>query len=244
MRILFLSTALVLMGCAQEHDGHSHSEADHENAELHTSAEVSSEHSAHGEADHSVHNETARKSETTTVTTRSADSHSHGGAVLSVAADNNAIVMELETPLYNLLGFEYAPKTPEEKTRVSEVEARLARPENLMSFNAEAGCTYDKPVHKIMLFEERADHEHDEDHDSDHDEDRGSDNDEDHDSDHKDIILEYGLKCKAMSKLKKIEVSLFEEFPFSKELELVYLGPSQQMSVELSSSRPNADLTR
>jgi len=47
-----------------------------------------------------------------------------------------------------------------------------------------------------------------------------------------------------MSKLKKIEVSLFEEFPFFKELELVYLGPSQQMSVELSSSRPNADLTR
>ena len=244
MRVLFLSTAFVLMGCAQEHDGHSHSEADHENAELHTSAEDSSEHSAHGEvdhsahgeADHSVHNETARKSETTTVTTRSADSHSHGGAVLSVAADNNAIVMELETPLYNLLGFEYAPKTPEEKTRVSEVEARLARPENLMSFNAKAGCTYDKPVHKIMLFEEHADHEHEDDH--------GSDHEEDHGSDHKDVILEYGLKCKAMSKLKKIEVSLFEEFPFFKELELVYLGPSQQMSVELSSSRPNADLTR
>ena len=212
-RVLFISAAFVLIGCAQEQAGHSHIEADHKHAELHSSAEVSSEHSAH--------RDTAHKQETKSVTTRSADSHSHGGAVLSVAAENNSIVMELETPLYNLLGFEYAPKTPEEKTRVSEVEARLARPENLMSFNAEAGCTYDKPVHKIMLFEEHADHEHEDDH--------GSDHEEDHGSDHKDVILEYGLKCKAMSKLKKIEVSLFEEFPFFKELELVYLGPSQQM---------------
>ena len=229
-RFLFISACLVLVGCAQEQGGHSHIEADHKapDAERLIAAENLSEHAAHREAAH--------KPETKSVTTRSAEAHSHGGAVLSVAADNNAIVMELETPLYNLLGFEYAPKTPEEKTRVSEVEARLARPENLMSFNAEAGCTYDKPVHKIMLFEEHADHEHEDDH--------GSDHEEDHGSDHKDVILEYGLKCKAMSKLKKIEVSLFEEFPFFKELELVYLGPSQQMSVELSSSRPNADLTR
>ena len=219
-RVLFISAAFVLIGCAQEQAGHSHIEADHKHAELHSSAEVSSEHSAHSD--------TAHKQETKSVTTRSADSHSHGGAVLSVAAENNSIVMELETPLYNLLGFEYAPKTPEEKARVSEVEAHLSRPENLMSFNAEAGCVYDKPVRSVALFDAHSDHEHE----------------DDHGSDHKDVILEYGLQCKSIGKLRKLEVSLFEEFPFFKELELVYLGPSHQMSTELSSSRPTADLTR
>ena len=215
---LFISAGLALIACAPEQGG---DEKAHE-PQLHAASDATSDHMEPGEA--------ADTPELNGAAIRSAESHSHGGAVLSVATENNTIAMELETPLYNLLGFEYEPKTPEEKARVLEVETRLALPETLIRFNSEAGCTYDKTAKKIALFDEHSDHDHD--------------HDDDHDTDHKDVILEYGLQCKAMGKLKKLEVTLFEEFPFFKELELVYLGPSQQMSAELSSSRPNADLTR
>ena len=74
-----------MIGCAQEQAEHSHIEADHKHAELHSSAEVSSEHSGHSD--------TAHKQETKSVTTRSADSHSHGGAVLSVELAVTAFLM-------------------------------------------------------------------------------------------------------------------------------------------------------
>ena len=198
------------MACGQEQGG------DHKahDTQLHSPTHTSSGHK--------------NKPETQGVTTRSAESHSHGGAVLSIAAENNAIVMELGTPLYNLLGFEYAPKTPEEKARVSEVEARLTQPETLIRFNPEAGCTYDKPLKSVALFDEHAHHG----------------DGEAHGSDHKDVILQYGLRCNSIDKLQKLDARLFEAFPFFTELELVYLGPSLQMSAELSSARPTADLTR
>ena len=220
---LLISAGLALIACAPAQGG---AEKAHE-PDLHAAS--------HAASDHTEPSEAADTPELNVAAIRSAESHSHGGAVLSVAAENSTIVMELETPLYNLLGFEYEPKTPEEKARVIEVETGLALPETLFRFNSEAGCTYDKTAKKIALFDEHSDHDLDDDHDTDHD---------DHDTDHEDVILEYALQCKAMGKLKKLEVTLFEEFPFFKELELVYLGPSQQMSAELSSSRPNADLTR
>lgn len=197
---------------------------------------------------------------------RSADSHIHGGAVLSVVSEKNMIFIELETPLYNLLGFEYAPRTPEEKTTVEAVEARIAQPQSLISFNDEANCKYNDLSSPPALFETYApkhadEHDHDADHGDEHGHDDHDDHEEaaihaehnhdeehhdedDHASDHKDIILKYSLNCSDMKKLKLVEVGVFEYFPNFSELVLVYLGPSQQMSAELSASKPRADLSQ
>jgi hypothetical protein len=157
--------------------------------------------------------------------TRSAESHSHGGAALSIAAENTVVVMELDTPLYNLLGFEHAPNTTEEKIRAEAVEARLSSPETLFRLNPEAGCSYVKPAQNITLFEQAHDgHEHD--------------------AQHQDVILNYELRCEDIQKLETLKILFFNDFPYFKALELVYLGPSQPISAELSPSRPIADLTR
>ena len=176
-------------------------------------------------------------------TIRSAESHVHGGASLSIVSEKNTVLIELETPLYNLLGFEYAPRTPEEQARVLEVETRLGQPQSLIQFNPDAKCTFVDSKTKTVLFPAGAgDHDDHDDHE-DHDD---HDDHEDHEGSakHKDVLLTYALTCDAADKLKTVNVEFFQHFSNFTELELVYLGPTRQMSAELSRSRPRADLTR
>ncbi|MEP3653847.1 MAG: DUF2796 domain-containing protein [Litorimonas sp.] len=185
---------------------------------------------------------------------RSADSHVHGGAILSIASENDTIQIEFETPLYNLLGFEYAPKSDAEKALVSEAEVSLTQPEILIRFNDAAKCSFETPSSNVDLFETHSgeeDDEHHDDHDhSDHHEEESEtdDHDEHHqheeNSVHKDVLLNYFLSCGEIDKLKTVKVELFEIFPNLTELELVYLGPSQQMSADLTPSKTTAELTR
>ncbi|MGB6229149.1 MAG: DUF2796 domain-containing protein [Litorimonas sp.] len=123
---------------------------------------------------------------------RQADSHVHGAAALAMAVDGNEVTVELETPLYNLLGFEHAPDTPEQERSVADAEAVLRDPAAMFAFNMEAGCAVEA-VPEVALFaddgsdHEHDDHEHADDHDHDHDHDDGDDDDDDdhsHDEDH------------------------------------------------------------
>lgn len=206
-------------------------------------------------------------------TVRSADSHIHGGAVLSIVSEKQAVFVELETPLHNLLGFEYTPRSSAEKATVIEAEARLSDPKKLFGFNAEAKCTYAEVEKPPSLFDlliqdgirnqndeapdmdDHDDHQNEASHSDDHydhyvdpshadNHDTHSENDEDHGAEHKDVILRYALTCRNSEKLKTVEVSFFEYFPNLAELDLVYLGPLTQISAELSPSNPTADLTR
>jgi hypothetical protein len=185
---------------------------------------------------------------------RSADSHVHGGATLSIVSENETIQVEFESPLYNLLGFEYTPTTDAEKALVSEAEVSLTQPEKLIRFNDAAKCSFENPSSNVELFEIHSredDDEHHDDHDhSDHHEEESEtdDHDEHHqhkeDGVHKDVLLNYFLSCGEIDKLKTVRVELFEIFPNLTELELVYLGPSQQMSAALTPSKATAELTR
>jgi len=197
-----------------------------------------------------------------TPTVRSADSHVHGGAMLSIVSEADRVFVELETPLYNLLGFEYEPQTSEEKARVSDIETQLGQPQNLIVFNKEAKCIYNEINTQVSLFDtplsddaipHGAEDSHSHGHDHNHKNEQAhetemhaqSETDEhDHSSGHKDIILSYSLTCGDLSKLKTVEVKFFEDFPNFTKLDLVYLGPSQQTSTELSPSKSKADLTR
>ena len=212
---------------------------------LHTEHAHSAEHAA--EESQKTVAETHEDHETQS-NVRSAESHVHGGAMLAIVSENNRITIEFESPLYNLLGFEYAPRSEAEKARVVEVEKTLADPNSLIKFNADAKCTYLDITSPIELFDEHAEDTHGENHNDDHDD--GEHHDDEHDDEHetsenhKDVILNYELTCKAIDKLKTVKVEFFNVFSNFTELELVYLGPAQQLSADLSPSRPNADLTR
>ena len=233
--LVSLSLGLSLIGCspAETDHSHHHDEESHDASHAASHAEENTPQKnvteTHDDEGHETHSEVM-----------SAESHTHGDAMLAIVSENNRISIEFETPLFNLLGFEYAPVSDAEKVRVAFVEQTLADPQNLIRFNADAKCTYLPFNSKVELFDDHGEDEHD-DHDEDHDEDHDDDHEENSDN-HTDVILNYELTCKAIDKLKEVHVEFFDVFSNFTELELVYLGPTQQMSAKLSPSRPHADL--
>lgn len=186
-----------------------------------------------------------RSGSDTAQTLRSADSHMHGGATLALALDGDILSVELESPLYNLVGFERAPDTDAQRTEVEQAERKLASPENLIAFNPEAGCRPDA-IAPISLF---ADGGHDGDHKADHgddhrhdDHDSDQDDDEHDESTHRDALVTYTFTCTDPSALRRANVDLLNAFPLMEEVDVVYLGTSTQKSFELSGSQTTLDL--
>ena len=179
---------------------------------------------------HDDHHEDAdTHSEAASSVTRSANAHSHGDAELAIVLEGAMITVELETPLYNLLGFEHHPETAAQKAKVEMTEDQLQKGEALFVFNANAKCNLISESKAVHLFDE--DH-HDDEH---HDEDESS---------HKDILLQYHYRCVAPSSLENVSVNLFEFFEDMSDIDVTYLGPSTQKQVSLTRKNTQMDLSQ
>ena len=197
----------------------------------------SSEHQQSGEIkSHSDTAKTTQSGKAAVSETRSADSHTHGDASLAIVLDGSMLTVELDTPLYNVLGFEHVAETATQKAAVLKAETVLTRGGPLFVFNNEAGCSIIRDTISVEL-----EHHEDEDHD-DHEDDH--EDEESHDETHKDVVLQYDYKCQSPTALKNVTVNLFEHFENLTELDLVYLGPNTQKQSELSAAKPRMNLTR
>lgn len=209
--LIVLLTAGIVLGArpamADESHTHSHHDDDHAHHE---------DDNHHRDGDHADHDD-----EEATGETRQAGAHSHGDASLAVAIDGARVFFELDSPMYNLLGFEHAPKTPGEVDKHRKVAATLSQPDRLFSVNADAKCEADGS-HSVDLFEPA---EHDDDHADDHSE---------SDSDHRDVLVEYEFTCKAPERIGEIVVHLFDLFPELTQLDTVFLGADAQRALRLT----------
>ncbi|MEP6341992.1 MAG: DUF2796 domain-containing protein [Maricaulaceae bacterium] len=169
---------------------------------------------------------------------RSADAHTHGDAEVAIVLDGNEVTIELDSPLYNILGFENAPETEAQTATVEQAELRLEQSETLYTFNAAANCDAVLNDSHVTLFDD-----HDEDHheDDDHEE---KNHDDDHDEGtHKDVLLTYEFSCQNPAKLKNVTINLFEFFPELSEVSATYLGPATQKQLVLTRKQRQMDIT-
>jgi len=231
-----LAGLLLLGACGDNHsheaDNHNddHAEKSHEathNAETDHGEELAgADHSDedhheddHDDGDHDDHDDEVRQ----------LGSHVHGDASLSLALDGEVLVIELESPLYNLLGFEHAPENENQRKILEGAEIRLSEPNNLFSINGEAGCEGEVPEYSHLMY--------------DHSNEHGNDHDDDH-SEHKDALLEYSFTCTAPEKLRTLTVNLFDHFPEMGELETIYLGDGVQLQADLTANNKTMTLTK
>ena len=121
---------------------------------------------------------------------RSAESHTHGDASLAMVLERTVITVELDTPLYNLLGFEHEADTEAQKATVLKAETVLSKGSSLFIFNSEAGCSILRDRISVELG-----HHEDEDEHSGHEDDNHEDHEEEdaHDETHKDVVLQLSL---------------------------------------------------
>jgi hypothetical protein len=66
--------------------------------------------------------------------------HVHGQLKLDVAVDGPTVVIDMESPLDNIVGFERAPKTDAEKKLVEEAVAQLRAADKLFIVDPAANC--------------------------------------------------------------------------------------------------------
>ena len=175
---------------------------------------------------------------------RQLDSHEHGVTLLNMAIENNVIVMELEGPAMNFVGFEYEAQTDEQKAAVMKTLDTLSDADLLFQFNSEADCVLVN-ARSARLSEADDEDGHEDDHEAHEDEHDGHDDDHDSHDEHKDEVAEashsefradYEYKCAKTDRLRELRVTLFEYFPLTIEIEASAIGPALQTFKELASN--------
>jgi len=109
--------------------------------------------------------------------TREADAHEHGHGTFNMAIEGDVVAIELETPAFDLLGFEYEAKTDIEKAAVESARTALADPITLFGLLESAECRIVEAEIEIGADAEDHDDEH---HDGDHHDDEHHEDDDDH----------------------------------------------------------------
>ena len=71
--------------------------------------------------------------------TRQMGAHEHGVSTLNIAFEGNVLMMELEAPGADIVGFEYEAETDEDKARIAAAVAVLEDPTSLFVLPAAAG---------------------------------------------------------------------------------------------------------
>ena len=173
--------------------------------------------------------------------TRQLDAHEHGVGQLDIAFDGNQIAMELHAPGADIVGFEYAATSAEDRAAVDAAVATLARPLDLFVLPEAAGCSV------VQASAELESEEGHEDHDDDHGGDDHSDDHADHDdheegAGHTEFHAEYLLTCADPAAASEITFAYFETFPNALEVEVQILSANGATAFEVERDAPTLDL--
>jgi hypothetical protein len=149
-----------------------------------------------------------------------AGAHEHGVVKLDVAVDGSRVLIEIDSPLDNLLGFERAPRTDAERAKAAAVVKQLQDAAALFRVDGSAGCTLakvDLQSAPLQLGKVPA---------------AGGDAKDAKDA-HGDLEGSFEFKCKAGAKAAFLEVGLFDAFPQVKRIDLQVATPKGQMKATL-----------
>jgi hypothetical protein len=179
---------------------------------------------------------------------RQLGAHVHGRGTLNIALEGKRLSMEFEAPGADIVGFEHAPSTPEQKATLAKAEKQLKAPQTVLQLPAAAGCTVTDA--KVTIEgnlggndaddHSAEDHDHADDHDHDHDHDAADHDHEGHQ--HSALHAEYAFDCKSPASLTTIAFDYFKHFAGAQKLDVTVVTPKGQNSFEVSRDKPHIDL--
>jgi len=177
---------------------------------------------------------------------RQLDAHEHGVGELNIAFDGTSVAMELHAPGADIVGFEYAAKSAEDRAAIETAVATLARPLELFVLPEGAACTVTQA--SAELESEEAHHDHD-DHDehADHDDHDEHDDHEEHaehadEESHTEFHATYLLDCANPGAIAEIAFAYFDTFKYARELEIQVVSSSGAQGFEVTREDPTLDL--
>ncbi|MEZ8842393.1 DUF2796 domain-containing protein [Vibrio splendidus] len=190
---------------------------------------------------------------------RSHEAHVHGKVEVNIAQDGQELLVEVTAPGADVVGFEHAPETAEQKKVFEQAIAQLNKPEELFGFN-NASCTlkfksvtntleddhddheghdHAEGEHDDHEGHDHAEHDHDDhkDHDHaehDHDDHKGHDHSE---GGHGEFTVEYHYQCSDIEKLDTVNTQWFSKFSNTKSMTVNLLTDSAQIQEVLNADR-------
>jgi len=176
---------------------------------------------------------------------RQLDAHVHGESRLAIAIEGETVSMELEAPGNDIVGFEHAPGSDEERARVEEAKAGLADPLALFAPPEAAGCTVTKAEVEHVLGEEEAEEakagsaEHAHEGEAAH-----AHEGEAEEGGHSEFRAAYTLACTDAAALAALDFRFFERFPNAEAVEVQVVSERGQASYEVERESPRLDLSR
>lgn len=171
--------------------------------------------------------------------TRQLDAHEHGVGQLDIAFDGAQIAIELHAPGADIVGFEFAAKSVDDRAKVDAAVATLARPLDLFTLPAAAGCSVVQASAALEI--EEAHEDHDEDH-AEHEEEGHSDAEHAEEASHTEFHAEYLLNCADPAAASVISFAYFEAFPNALELEVQVISDKGATAFEVKRDAPTLDL--
>lgn len=184
----------------EQEDDHDHEHGDeHEDEDEHEEHEEDDDHREHG-------------------------AHEHGVATLTIAWSGNKLAIDLETPAYNVVGFEYTPTSEGEKALLDESVAAL-QAGYLLQLSPEAECTVTSAIVQTELSES------------------GHEEEGEEKETHSDIDIAYDVQCQNPDDLKSLDASaLFARFPNFESLQVQWISDTQQSAKKLTPDDPIVSL--
>jgi hypothetical protein len=172
---------------------------------------------------------------------RELGAHEHGHGTLNIAIEDNRVSMELEAPGTDIVGFEHAASTDDQKAAVEKAKAELAKPLAVFGLPSAAECSVADAKVAIET-------EHHDDGDADHDKAEADHKaaDADHDADeqggHNEFHVTYALDCSNPAALSSIEFPYFKLFGGAENLTVNVVTAKGQSKYEVSRDKPTLDL--
>lgn len=149
---------------------------------------------------------------------RALEAHEHGHSSLSVAVEGSRVAMELEAPGADIVGFEHAAESEEQKAALALAKAALAQPMSLFVLPPAAGCRVANAMVEHVI--------------------------EDREDGHAAFRAEYALDCQDPAELATITFAFFDRFPRAEEIEVTILTGRGQTVHEVTRARPRITLDR
>lgn len=159
--------------------------------------------------------------------------HEHGAATLTIAWSGSDMQADLDSPAFNIVGFEYEPTSDSDKQVVADAFASLEN-DDLLGFNDDAECVVEE-VAIISDWESASDHDNEDDHaDDDH-----ADDDHGDEEVHSDIEAAFTLTCANPEAIESLDLSaLFERFPNFADLDVQWISDTVQSSAKATPDTP------
>jgi hypothetical protein len=169
--------------------------------------------------------------------TRQLGSHEHGVGTLNIAFDGGTVAMEFRAPGADIVGFEHAAESAEDRAAIDSAVATLARPLALFTLPDAAQCSVTE-ARAALEGADEDDHASKGEHDK-HDHDHGHAAE---DGGHSEFHAEYLLTCADPGAVTRIDFGYFASFPDARELQVQIVTGTGAQALTVLRDAPELDL--